>query len=117
MDYRIHPTDHYTDNEDVSRGIERALQAFVNQLPLLPPTEISQQLEALGYKGQIAQRSAVSLFAYRHIRRETPLCQRRRAALLAAETESHDGRSHRLRQNFFNRAVVSKHFQAAYGHC
>jgi ATP-dependent Clp protease ATP-binding subunit ClpX len=69
MDYRVHQTDHFTDNDDVARGIESALRAFVNQLPLLPPTEISNELESLGYKGQQAQRNAVSLLAYRHIRR------------------------------------------------
>jgi ATP-dependent Clp protease ATP-binding subunit ClpX len=69
MDYRIHQTDHYTDSDDVARGIESALRAYVNQLPLLPPAEISNELEGLGYKGQTAQRNAVSLLAYRHVRR------------------------------------------------
>jgi ATP-dependent Clp protease ATP-binding subunit ClpX len=69
MDYGIHHSDHYTDNEDVARGIETALRAFVSQLPLMPPFEIADELERLGYKGQEAQRRAVSLLAYRHVRR------------------------------------------------
>src|ERR1051325_3763971 len=69
MDFRIHQPDHYSDNDDVARGIEGALRAFVDQLPLLPPTDISNELERLGYKGQTAQRNAVSLSAYRHVRR------------------------------------------------
>jgi ATP-dependent Clp protease ATP-binding subunit ClpX len=69
MDYGIHHTEQYAENEDVSRGIETALRAFINQLPLLPPFEIATELEKLGYKGQEAQRRAVSLLAYRHVRR------------------------------------------------
>ena len=69
MDYRMHQPDHYSDHDDVARGIEGALRAFVAQLPLLPPADISNELERLGYKGQTAQRNAVSLSAYRHVRR------------------------------------------------
>src|SRR5215213_2436956 len=69
MDYGIPHLDHYPENEDIARGIETALRAFVNQLPLLPPFEIAEELEKLGYKGQEAQRRAVSLLAYRHVRR------------------------------------------------
>lgn len=69
MDYGIHQSEHYTENEDVARGIETALRAFINQIPLMPPFEIADELERLGYKGQEAQRRAVSLLAYRHVRR------------------------------------------------
>ncbi len=46
-----------------------ARRAFVEGLPLPPPTEIAAELERLGYKGQDEQRRALSLMAYRHVRR------------------------------------------------
>ena len=48
---------------------EEALREFIDQVPLLSPIEISNELETLGYKGQIDQRRALSLMAYRHVRR------------------------------------------------
>lgn len=42
---------------------------FIEQVPLLSPVAISNELESLGYKGQIDQRRALSLMAYRHVRR------------------------------------------------
>lgn len=69
MDYGIHHQEFYAESDDVSRGIENALRTFVAQIPLLPPFEIADELEKLGYKGQEAQRRAVSLLAYRHVRR------------------------------------------------
>lgn len=42
---------------------------FIDQVPLLSPVEISNELEKLGYKGQLDQRRALSLMAYRHVRR------------------------------------------------
>lgn len=42
---------------------------FINSLPLIPPQEIAGRLEPLGYKGQDEPRRALSLMAYRHIRR------------------------------------------------
>ncbi|MBK6799085.1 MAG: AAA family ATPase [Acidobacteria bacterium] len=42
---------------------------FINSLPLIPPQEIAGRLEPLGYKGQEEPRRALSLMAYRHIRR------------------------------------------------
>ncbi len=42
---------------------------FINGLPLIPPQEIAGRLEPLGYKGQDEPRRALSLMAYRHIRR------------------------------------------------
>ena len=48
---------------------EEAVRAFVDQVPLLSPVDISTELERLGYKGQIDQRRALSLMAYRHVRR------------------------------------------------
>ena len=38
-------------------------------MPLLSPHDISDELERLGYKGQTDQRRALSLMAYRHVRR------------------------------------------------
>ena len=42
---------------------------FVAELPLLTPREIFDELEKQGYKGQDDQRRALSLMAYRHVRR------------------------------------------------
>ena len=50
-------------------GQEEAVREFIDQVPLLSPVEISSELEKLGYKGQIDQRRALSLMAYRHVRR------------------------------------------------
>lgn len=50
-------------------GEREKLRHFVNSLPLLSPQEISDRVEALGYKGQDEQRRAMALMAYRHIRR------------------------------------------------
>ncbi len=48
---------------------EEAVREFIDQLPLLSPADISNELEKLGYKGQIDQRRALALMAYRHVRR------------------------------------------------
>jgi ATP-dependent Clp protease ATP-binding subunit ClpX len=48
---------------------EEVVREFIAQVPLLSPHEISDELERLGYKGQIDQRRALSLMAYRHVRR------------------------------------------------
>ncbi len=45
------------------------LKEFVSNLPLFSPQAISEELEQQGYKGQDAQRRALSLMAYRHVRR------------------------------------------------
>ena len=50
-------------------GQEAAVREFIDQVPLLSPVDISHELEKLGYKGQIDQRRALSLMAYRHVRR------------------------------------------------
>ena len=50
-------------------GSEAAVREFIDQVPLLSPVDISNELEKLGYKGQIDQRRALSLMAYRHVRR------------------------------------------------
>ena len=42
---------------------------FVRDLPVLSPRAIFAQLEEKGYRGQIEARRAVSLLAYRHVRR------------------------------------------------
>lgn len=50
-------------------GREEDVREFIEQVPLLSPVDISTELERLGYKGQIDQRRALSLMAYRHVRR------------------------------------------------
>ncbi len=50
--------------KDLEQFLER-----VRALPLLAPKEIFARLEELGYRGQEPARRAVSLLAYRHIRR------------------------------------------------
>jgi ATP-dependent Clp protease ATP-binding subunit ClpX len=45
------------------------IKSFVADLPILTPREIFAELETLGYKGQDEQRRALSLMAYRHVRR------------------------------------------------
>ena len=50
-------------------GPDEPVREFIEQVPLLSPVNISTELERLGYKGQIDQRRALSLMAYRHVRR------------------------------------------------
>src|SRR5687768_5368873 len=50
-------------------GREEDVREFIEQVPLLSPVDISTELERLGYKGQVDQRRALSLMAYRHVRR------------------------------------------------
>jgi ATP-dependent Clp protease ATP-binding subunit ClpX len=49
-------------------GLEQFLK-YVRELPEIPPKKISAKLEQLGYRGQEGARRALSLMAYRHIRR------------------------------------------------
>jgi ATP-dependent Clp protease ATP-binding subunit ClpX len=46
-----------------------ARRQFIAALPLATPQVISERVEQLGYKGQVEQRRALALLAYRHIRR------------------------------------------------
>ncbi len=55
-------------NKEGKKDLEQFLER-VRALPLLSPREIFSQLEELGYRGQEPARRAVSLLAYRHIRR------------------------------------------------
>jgi ATP-dependent Clp protease ATP-binding subunit ClpX len=48
---------------------DEAVREFIDEVPLLSPVDISSELEKLGYKGQVDQRRALSLMAYRHVRR------------------------------------------------
>lgn len=48
---------------------DEKVKKFVEELPVLNPREIFTELDNLGYKGQDEQRRALSLMAYRHIRR------------------------------------------------
>jgi ATP-dependent Clp protease ATP-binding subunit ClpX len=49
-------------------GVENLVR-FAKELPVLSPREIYRRLEELGYRGQNEARRAVSLMAYRHVRR------------------------------------------------
>jgi ATP-dependent Clp protease ATP-binding subunit ClpX len=49
-------------------GLEHFIK-FVKDLPVLPPKKVFAKLEELGYRGQDEARRAVSLMAYRHVRR------------------------------------------------
>src|SRR3954471_17372212 len=49
-------------------GLEHFIK-FVRELPVIPPKKIFAKLEEAGYRGQDEARRAVSLMAYRHIRR------------------------------------------------
>ena len=49
-------------------GLEHFIK-FVRELPVIPPKKIYQKLEEAGYRGQDEARRAVSLMAYRHVRR------------------------------------------------
>lgn len=42
---------------------------FIHSLPVIAPPEIAARLEQFGYKGQEEARRALSLMAYRHVRR------------------------------------------------
>lgn len=48
---------------------DEKIKSFVENLPVLNPREIFVELDKLGYKGQDEQRRALSLMAYRHVRR------------------------------------------------
>ena len=48
---------------------EPKVRDFVDALPIISPLAIFEELGHLGYKGQEEQRRALSLMAYRHIRR------------------------------------------------
>jgi ATP-dependent Clp protease ATP-binding subunit ClpX len=48
---------------------DNKIKKFVAELPVLTPQQIFSELGSLGYKGQDDQRQALSLMAYRHIRR------------------------------------------------
>lgn len=57
------------DEEPFPEDKPEKVKKFVDGLPLLSPREIFAELEKQGYKGQDEQRRALSLMAYRHVRR------------------------------------------------
>jgi len=57
------------DVEEFLRHRDEAMREYVEGVPVMSPAAISDELERLGYKGQDEQRRAVSLMAYRHVRR------------------------------------------------
>ena len=56
-------------NEMAQEEEAHRFRRFINEVPLTPPREINRRLEELGYRGQEVPRRAVSLMAYRHVRR------------------------------------------------
>jgi ATP-dependent Clp protease ATP-binding subunit ClpX len=65
------PFDHddFPTEREPSRQERENLRDFIRSLPLIPPPDIYERLEQLGYKGQEEPRRALALLAYRHIRR------------------------------------------------
>jgi ATP-dependent Clp protease ATP-binding subunit ClpX len=57
------------DVEEFFRRRDEGMREYVEAVPVMSPAAISDELERLGYKGQDEQRRAVSLMAYRHVRR------------------------------------------------
>src|SRR6476619_2959774 len=49
-------------------GLEHFIK-FVRELPVIPPKKIFSRLDELGYRGQDTARKALSLMAYRHVKR------------------------------------------------
>ena len=49
-------------------GLEHFVK-FVRELPAIPPKKIFARLDELGYRGQDEPRRAISLMAYRHVKR------------------------------------------------
>jgi ATP-dependent Clp protease ATP-binding subunit ClpX len=49
-------------------GLEHFIK-FVRELPIIPPKKVHAKLEELGYRGQDEARRAISLMAYRHVKR------------------------------------------------
>ncbi len=71
MKYTSHEDneEYMPDDADITFPFEESLRVFVEALPLIAPQQIAAELETLGYKGQDDQRAALSLMAYRHVRR------------------------------------------------
>ena len=63
------PIDEPVSLNDAALPAGEDLREFIAAVPLLAPIAISDELEKLGYKGQTDQRRALSLMAYRHVRR------------------------------------------------
>src|SRR5919202_5770698 len=63
------PEEEPSDAQGILEHFNEARRNFIERLPLPPPAEIATELERLGYKGQDAQRQALALMAYRHVRR------------------------------------------------
>ncbi len=57
------------DEPEMTYPFEENLRSFVEAMPVMSPQQIATELEGLGYKGQDEQRDALSLMAYRHVRR------------------------------------------------
>ena len=94
------------------------VKTFVAELPLLNPREIFDELEKLGYKGQDEQRRALSLMAYRHVRRLKRLyVEEVDRAKLPTKQNVFDDWSDRVRQDFYGRTALSKDLQNSHSNC
>lgn len=67
MNYSL--DDYNQEYHDPSENERERFRDFIRSLPTIAPPEIADKLESLGYKGQDEPRRALSLMAYRHIRR------------------------------------------------
>ena len=71
----VSPIDSLLSDEEIAEINDREenqkieMRDFVASLPLIPPPDIYEKVAALGYKGQDEPRRALSLMAYRHVRR------------------------------------------------
>ncbi|HEX8852566.1 MAG TPA: AAA family ATPase, partial [Pyrinomonadaceae bacterium] len=61
--------DYPADEAEMTYPFEENQRAFVEAMPVMSPRQIAAELEGHGYKGQDEQRDALSLMAYRHVRR------------------------------------------------
>lgn len=63
------PEEEFLDPSEPDVRDQESLRDFVYSLPMIAPPDIADRLEQLGYKGQEEPRRALSLLAYRHVRR------------------------------------------------
>lgn len=64
-----HTPESFAEEQSDVLTAEEDTREFMAQVPLIAPNAIADELEKLGYKGQTDQRRALSLMAYRHVRR------------------------------------------------
>src|ERR687884_1026806 len=69
MDFTPEQPDESSEAQEILNHFREAQRPSVEAPPRRPPAEIAAEIERLGYKGQDGQRQALSLMAYRHVRR------------------------------------------------